>query len=132
MKPNTSERSLEVITLTNPPHWVSFGYDGAIAGNFFTLHADRPTPESLGMSEIQSYGTEQFAGRLEEGTISAMSVRTFLKMLPDEASKVFCKDSVWPPALTTTKKTFIRRNHCLWCGASTETHIPGCKEDGLS
>ncbi len=105
--------------------WVSYGYDGAIAGNFFVLHAGRPKPKQLGIEAISDYSEDDqcYEGTLENGTITACSIQYFIGSIPIRENAFHLIDSV-PRAISVPKENL--EPECSWCGALS--CITGCRK----
>lgn len=109
--------------------WVSYGYDGAIAGNFFVFHSRRPTPEQLGIEQIDDYTQDDqcYNGTLENGTITVCSIKHFIESVPIRENGFELVDGKKEVnSLQVDDPSKGKNGACSWCGA--KSCIIGCRK----
>ena len=107
--------------------WVSYGYDGSVAGNFFVLHAGRPKPKQLGIEAISDYSDDDqcYEGNLENGTITVCSIKHFIGSIPIRENAFHLVDGL-PRAISPLSVALKTEAECSWCGALS--CITGCRK----
>ena len=126
--------------------WISYGYDGAIAGTFLVMHRDRPLPEKIGVeviTEMKKDGT--YDGNLPDGVVSVKRVKQFLLEFESNAEGLdmvawqrFIQEhldeqiprKIENIMVESKKNDFVVFPHsCKWCGGRKGNHIEGCLEE---
>ena len=134
--------------------WISYGYDGAIAGTFLVMHRDRPLPEKIGVeviTEMKKDGT--YDGTLADGVVSVKQFKQFLLEFESNAEGLdmvawqrFIQDHLDEQVPRKIENIMVERRKkglnphdtiddvnfspkCKWCGAKNGNHIPGCPEE---
>ena len=136
--------------------WISYGYDGAIAGTFLVMHRDRPLPEKIGVeviTEMKEDGT--YDGSLADGVISVKRFKQFLLEFESDAKALdmvawqrFIQEhldeqiprKIENIMVESRKKRYnpydfdekwmeMIESKCKWCGGRNGSHIQGCLEE---
>jgi hypothetical protein len=120
--------------------WVSYGYDGAIAGTFLEFHPIRPLPATLGVQQVTSFdgiSLEQgYDGNLSDGVISVKPLKSLLAEIDKKENGAPSKEWIaFESKLGDFNKKMmfnkvINRNYeaktieCGSCGSIP--HVEGC------
>jgi len=132
--------------------WISYGYDGAIAGTFLVMHMDRPIPEKIGVESITEHFKDgSYSGTLPDGVVTVKKFKQFLHGFEenaDDPSKLAWQRMI-QEHLNETKPVTIdkvmvekqtnksNKQTCSWCGGAILVspdgefiiHVPGCPRD---
>ena len=128
--------------------WISYGYDGAIAGTFLVMHPNRPLPEKIGVEVITEMKKDgSFDGTLADGVISVKQLKEFLREFESNAKGVdmiawqrFIQEHLDEQVPRTIENIMVESRKdskigatnfkkCKWCGAKEGEHIEGCLEE---
>ena len=126
--------------------WVSYGYDGAIAGTFLEFHPIRPLPSQLGVQEVTSFDgmtlEQGYDGTLPDGVISVKPLNSLLAEIDkkengtpsDEWIEFESKLGEFNKKMMFNK--VLKRNYeaqrigCGSCGSIP--HVEGCPKSCIS
>jgi hypothetical protein len=120
--------------------WVSYGYDGAIAGTFLEFHHSRPLPSHLGVQEVTTFdgmSLEQgYDGVLADGVISVKRLNYLLAEIDKKENGTPSEEwSQFESKLSDFNKKMMFNNvlnrkfkameiNCGSCGSIP--HVQGC------